>query len=903
MQSLKNSKRKIPLNLFLLIPLLILSFSAVAAVGYLSFTNGQKAVNDLAYQLRFEINERINDHLNTFLKTPQQIISANIGYIKTGLLDSSNQEMLMKHFLSQVQSHQTVTSISFGNTQGGIANAGREGAGEDYYFIFTADFSRGHFYKYAIDNSGEPLILVDSIPNFDSTTRDWYVEAMETESAVWSDVYILFTGQDLSLSASQAVYDNNQNLLGVVAVNLFLSHLEEFLASLNIIQNGQSLIVESSGNLIASSKGIKPFENSVVDNTYSRKNILDNDGELSQIAQPLIGDDGNIMEINETYSYEFYLEDELQFGMINSLQSPYGLDWLILTVIPEKYFMSQIRENNRNTFLLMGITMLLITIFSVFITKKIIEPIVALSHSAQALAKGEWLHTSKINSSIVEIDQMIFSFNRMAKKLEKIIAGLKTEILTRKKAEEKALESEERFKVLYKESPVSIAVHDIDSGEIIDANDLALKSFNCKSLAEYKNRPSLGKSPYSILEAKQWIDKASREGLQIFLWKSVRKVGEEFWEEVRLLPIEIDSKKRILAISADITQRIEAEKKVEFLSFHDVLTGLYNRRFFEEEFKRLDVERNLPICIIIIDVNGLKLVNDAFGHAAGNSLLVSVANTLQNELRADEIVARIGGDEFAILLPNINAEEVHSIIKRLQKNISKKKIETLPISVACGWAIKTNQQQNLSDIFKLAEDNMVRDKIYDNTSHRHQSIQLIMQTLYEKTPREQHHSQRVSELCHKFGQKLGLPHNEINELTTAGLLHDIGKIAISNDILNKNGSLNQIEWQEILKHPEVGYSILSSVSDYANLAEYVKAHHEKWDGTGYPKGLKGQEIPLLARAIAIADAYDAMTSTRSYRRAMSKSEAIVEIEMNTAKQFDPYLAKLFIELIIDEETL
>ncbi len=350
----------------------------------------------------------------------------------------------------------------------------------------------------------------------------------------------------------------------------------------------------------------------------------------------------------------------------------------------------------------------------------------------------------------------------------------------------------------------------------------------------------------------------------------------------------------LVTIYRDITERKEAENEIEYLSFHDVLTGLYNRRFFDEELKRLDIPRNLPLTLMMLDVNGLKLTNDAFGHRAGDKLLTRVASLLQNVCRDDDIIARIGGDEFAILLPQLNDEEAQQLTKRIQTAISLAQVEVIPLSVSCGWGTKTDPQESITDVFKMAEDYMYRHKISDRGSYRHQTIQLIMQTLYTKSPREQQHSKRVSQLCGEIGTAMGL---EINELTTAGMLHDIGKVAISESILDKASPITDSEWTELKRHPEAGYSILCSVNDYGPLAECVLAHHERWDGAGYPNGLKGEAIPLLARIIAIADSYDAMVSTRPYRKGLSHADAMKEIEACAGFQFDPAVAKVFIGMM------
>ncbi len=369
----------------------------------------------------------------------------------------------------------------------------------------------------------------------------------------------------------------------------------------------------------------------------------------------------------------------------------------------------------------------------------------------------------------------------------------------------------------------------------------------------------------------------------------------------RVVAWDGDRPLRMIGCHIDITEQKQAVAEIQYLGLHDTLTGLYNRRFYEAEFQRLDVPENLSLAILIIDVNGLKLTNDAFGHAAGDKLLQTVAEVLRQTFRQDDIVARVGGDEFAVLLPNTDKTKVRQLTKRVHRAMRLKTVEGLPLSVACGWAAKTNRGEDMHAVFKEAEDHMYRNKVAEQTSHRYQTIQLIVQTIYAKSPREQQHAQRVRQLCAQIGAAMGLNQSEIHQLSTAGELHDIGKIAVDNEILDKKGPLSDSEWEQIKRHPQTGHSILSAVNDYGPLAESVLAHHERWDGSGYPNGWRKEEIPRIARIISVADAYDAMTSNRPYRSGMSGAAAMVEIRRCSGSQFDPAIATVFLNMMTEKE--
>jgi diguanylate cyclase (GGDEF)-like protein/PAS domain S-box-containing protein/putative nucleotidyltransferase with HDIG domain len=383
----------------------------------------------------------------------------------------------------------------------------------------------------------------------------------------------------------------------------------------------------------------------------------------------------------------------------------------------------------------------------------------------------------------------------------------------------------------------------------------------------------------------------------------ISKEGAEIPIEDSAAPIRDkgDNITGVVLVFRDCTEKKEKRKKILYLSYHDQLTGLYNRRFYEEELKRIDTKRHFPLTIMMMDVNGLKLINDAFGHSIGDQVLIKTAEVLKRECRTDDIIARIGGDEFVMLLPMTDSKQAECIAERIKQVVEIEKIKSINISISLGWEIKKDNLVETDIIIKKAEDNMYKSKITESASHRNNTIALIMKTLFEKSQREEKHSKRVAALSRLIAAKLGLSLEKINIIKTAGLLHDIGKITISEKVLNKSTSLGKDEWNEIKRHPETGYNILKSVEEYAHIAEYILNHHEKWDGTGYPRGLKGKEIPLQSRILAVADAYDAMTMERPYKKAMNKKEVTAELKKYSETQFDPEIVRIFIEKIISNQ--
>jgi diguanylate cyclase (GGDEF)-like protein len=349
----------------------------------------------------------------------------------------------------------------------------------------------------------------------------------------------------------------------------------------------------------------------------------------------------------------------------------------------------------------------------------------------------------------------------------------------------------------------------------------------------------------------------------------------------------------------DITPQKKAEDRSIYVANHDERTGLYNREYFEKQLKHIDTKDNLPISVIVGDFNGLKHVNDTFGHQFGDRILKISADAIRKICRTGDIVARWGGDEFLILMPKTGIIEAGNIVRKIKDECGSIKMDSIHIDFTFGWDTKESADTDISHVIKNAEDFMYRYKIVDSRSMRNESIKTIMNTLHEKNPREAAHSNRVGQICRMLGEAAGLSSIDLNTINTIGFLHDIGKVAIEENVLNKEDKLSDKEFQLIRKHPEIGYRILMSSYGIPDIAEAVLFHHERWDGKGYPRGISGENIPLISRIVAIADSYDAMTSERPYKKRLSSSQAAEEILRNAGFQFDPVLAKVFVEKVID----
>jgi diguanylate cyclase (GGDEF)-like protein len=491
---------------------------------------------------------------------------------------------------------------------------------------------------------------------------------------------------------------------------------------------------------------------------------------------------------------------------------------------------------------------------------------------------------------------------RMVKNNDNEVLAISRNITVEKKNELELIKSEERYRNLVDKMKQGLAVYEAvldPQGEIIDFILIGTNESH-EIVTGAKNHDIMGKSLFNIFPSKIVLfDKLKQVAItgEAIAFEDYLEEAHKNLEVIVYRPENF----KIAVIITDINERKQMENKLEYLSYHDQLTGLYNRRFLEDEIKRIDTQNNLPITIFMADVNGLKLINDSFGHTIGDKLLKSVVEVLKKGCRSDDVIARLSGDEFVVLLRKTDSYEAEKIVKRIKALAAEEKVESVvEISVSFGYETKRNTEEPILEILKKAEDHMYKEKLFESPSMRGKTINTIITTLNEKNKREEQHCNRVSIFCERIGMALGLQEDKIRELKTVGMLHDIGKIAIEQNILNKSEKLTEEEWKEIRRHPEIGYRILSTVNDMSEMSEYVLAHHERWDGKGYPKGLKGEEIPLQSRIIAIAEAYDAMTSEGSYNKLMSEEAAVEELKINSNTQFDKELVDVFIEKVLNK---
>ena len=382
-----------------------------------------------------------------------------------------------------------------------------------------------------------------------------------------------------------------------------------------------------------------------------------------------------------------------------------------------------------------------------------------------------------------------------------------------------------------------------------------------------------------------------------------RYFGEWIWLQCRGKIVGYDdfrNPKRLVGTISDITQRKNYEAENLYLSQTDIVTTLKNRTFVEVLLEKEDKCMLCNSWIVMGDINGLRLINDTFGHQEGDRLLRGIGEMLKNCCSPNDIPARWSGDEFIIFIKDSHADYVDNLIEKIQNECANMSGYQTPISLSWGRANKDSLHTDLKAVIKLAEERMYRNKLLESQSAKSSILSSLEQTLHEKDIETEEHTKRIAQMCGQIGKRMGLSQEELDEVALLSLLHDIGKIGIPEAILLKPDKLTIDEWEVMKTHSEIGYRIAVSTPDLAHVANEILSHHERYDGTGYPQGLKGRDIPRLSRILAIVDSYDVMTHSRHYKEAMSKESAVLEIKSCSGKQFDPEMVEQFLTILRED---
>jgi diguanylate cyclase (GGDEF)-like protein/putative nucleotidyltransferase with HDIG domain len=361
---------------------------------------------------------------------------------------------------------------------------------------------------------------------------------------------------------------------------------------------------------------------------------------------------------------------------------------------------------------------------------------------------------------------------------------------------------------------------------------------------------------------------------------------------------------------------MDREAKLEDIASKDDLTQLQNRRFFydrlQEELERTERTRK-QLSIAMIDVDDLKLINDEFGHQVGDVVLRQFGRTLNRTAGPDHLTARLGGDEFAVIMPDVDRREADQFAWRIWDQLGEAPVwenghASIYFGVSIGIAGYPRGGTDLEEVIHWADAKLYANKLerkgFDQgrrgggDNRLSSAVVEVLSTALDIRDKMTHrHARRVARMAAAVAREMGLDKQQVLEIEYAAALHDIGKIGVADSILRKAAPLDADEWRDMRRHSELGYEILKGIDFLSEAAEIVWAHHERYDGKGYPRGLAGEEIPLGARVFGVVDAYDAMTSRRPYRQAMSREQACIEIARNATTQFDRAVVESFLVVI------
>ena len=730
-------------------------------------------------------------------------------------------------------------------------------------YLIRIDESKPMFVSIYLGRADKTMINSSGFipgPSFDLTTRPWYIAASEAEDTVFTPAFMNATEDRLIMNVAKSVYQNDV-LIGVVSADIDITTISQSISDTKVGKSGIAFLVDSNNHFVA-------FPNMSISSELISMNDV-----IHHIDNQIY----NEISYNATY-------EQIKGVMIMSqtLNDSYVAGIFVPNV---EYYES-------STILLYVFVLLLVFVIVIGTGLIMINQFYILQPIRMLVSDIEIIDISnRPNYRMPIADRLGYIPIREA--LNNVLETSSKYFKEKEEARSKLLLENQRVMLLMN-SAADIIFEINLRRQFINVLGRGIEKIGMKA-SNY-----IGKTVIEVFgdqgKNRDYHYMRALEGHHSYYYWEYNVNGETLYFESSISPI-FDEQKNIVGavgISRDITEQQIKQQEIEHISTHDFLTGLYNRRYFGESLMRFDQSEFYPLGIMMMDLNGLKILNDAYGHTFGDQALVEVGYAINDCLLENEISTRIGGDEFAVILPNTTEERIYELKKKISEKISLISVENVSLSIAIGYALKINDSQDMDAILKEAEDYMYRLKLAEGMSFRNNSIKAILKTLTDKYKDERLHLEKVSLICREMGKILQLTDDQVRELEYAGLYHDIGKISIPDQILDKPGKLTASEYEIMKTHTEAGYQILRAADAYSNIAEYALTHHERWDGKGYPRGLKGVDIPYFSRIISIIDAYEAMTSKRVYKDKMTKQEAINEIIRCAGTQFDPNLAEIFV---------
>lgn len=435
---------KLSIRTIMILTYLFLAVSVALITAYLSFRNNQRLANILVMQSTQETGRRIQDQIDSFFEKPVLINNYNAELLKIKLIDPHNQNQLIQYFAEQIKARPSVNSIYFANADGGMANAGIDKASKTPYVIYTKGYKNGEFFKYALDSNGHRAGLMHHISSFDARNRPWYKKAALADDIVWSDIYPIATGNDLSITASHAVRNDANQLLGVLGVDLFLSDISLFLRGLDLGSGAKMFIIDQDGLLVATSDQNRLFIENGPNNTKTRIRATESESAMiSSIASAVTNNYPDFSSISAYSQFRAKVNGSTHLVSVKPLDVIEAQNWLVVTAIPEENYMSIVNDSNKNTNYLIVITAFFATAFAAFLGGRIALPVLILDRKIQAISSGEW-DVEPVPSHIREFDDLATEIYRMKNSIRLSIDALNQEIAERKRIEQDLILAKEK---------------------------------------------------------------------------------------------------------------------------------------------------------------------------------------------------------------------------------------------------------------------------------------------------------------------------------------------------------------------------------------------------------------------------------------------------------------------------
>jgi diguanylate cyclase (GGDEF)-like protein/PAS domain S-box-containing protein len=714
--------------------------------------------------------------------------------------------------------------------------------------------------------------------DIDVRTRPWYINAINEGGMSYSQAYIDLVTNKPNITIAYPIYNDSYDLLGVIGADLDILAITHFLN--NFSEEGKTFAFLLDAG-----------QDNGIYNVIGHPSLEDQNATLVDANTLGIPSDLLVRDIGLTDYVESNDQNgKIAYGYISNTPYMFGI------------FMSRAELNQSlRTFTIIAFFLLALMLLAISVTfyiyrqrikkpmNRLIYDIEKIDISKNADFRLDISNQSSFKDARVALNGLIDMSVDYQKQLEESLDELSLE--------------NQKFELLLSSSS--------DIVFMIDQFKRYVNIFGqVKELLGVSKEEMIGKTHqevYGFKFSEERNDQYSRalNGERVLYSWEVTKDGKTYYYENTLSPMYNHDHEIIgaVGVARDITEQESRYRQLVYISTHDHLTGLYNRKVYYEKLESLNQARAYPFAVLNLDFNGLKLINDAYGHDYGDVALKKTAEVLLSVAREEDIVSRVSGDEFTVVMPNASKKEVDRFKTDFNKLLKVTKVRNIALSVAVGFNIQKDSNVTLDEVRKLAENNMYKQKILDRKSVKNKAISAILKTLTDKFDYEKRHSSRVMKISKIIGQAMDLDDESLKALATAAMFHDIGKISLPDEILNKPGKLTDEEYEIIKTHTSVGYDILNTADEYSELAIHASSHHERYDGNGYPNGLKGQQIPLFSRIICIADAYEAMTSDRPYRKRLTDEHARQEIIDNAGTQFDPDIAKVFVEDVIDKGLL